>query len=142
MASERPRLTGAWKYVLISDRSVPADQQSTFTLLPLTAGERDFYRDHYNSHVASGNGGGPEQVNNVSQTARSICLTHIEAVDNFPAGKPRAWPAGKDERAEFLDRLHDAHVVELGVEVFTRSFLGTEEKQQLGEVSPPTPTSG
>lgn len=142
MATERQRLVGAWTYVLLSDRTLPAEKISRFTLRPLSSGERDFYRDHMSRTVKAPNGT-EEKINNTAQMARALCLTHIESVENFPAGSPRRWPPDPDAREEYLDRLEDGHVIELGVEIFTRSFLGVEERQQLGESSPPmdTPSS-
>lgn len=131
MANERKRAAGSWIYVLKVDRELPELQQSKFTLRPLTGAERDYYR------TINRGAKEPGALAEPFKTAREVCLSNIERIDQFPASHPMPWPEDYSERAAYLEKLDDGYVLELGVEVLTRSMLGEEERQRLGESQTP-----
>lgn len=135
MAKKKTRPVGAWPYVLLADRALPEQERTTFTLRPLTAGERESVRDRLSRAGTNGVEGG------MYTEARRLCLTHIESIENFPAGAPSPWPKEPEKRAAYLEDLDDDDVFEVGNEIWIRSSLGPEEVKVVGEDSPLAPTS-
>jgi hypothetical protein len=126
MAKKNRCIAESWTYVLLSDRTLPPDQQTRFTLRPMTAPERDQVRDNLSwtqLHID----GAHTRVNRTRQSARAIALNHIAGIDNFPVGAPQSWPKDRDAQARYLDMLEDGDVLEIGNEVFDRSTLGPDE---------------
>jgi hypothetical protein len=117
-----------WTYVLKSDRELPAEQQSRFTLRPLSMAERAAARDNLaRVHVANG-----ERI--ITHRDRSLAvelsLSHIEAIENFPAGDPKPWPADQplSARLSYLELLGDEAVREIGNEIFDQSVAPAAAK--------------
>jgi hypothetical protein len=110
-----------WTYVLEADRTLPIEQQSRFTLRPLSMAERAAARDNLaRVHIAHG-----ERV--ITHRDRSLAfelaLSHIASIENFPAGEPKPWPVDEplSARASYLELLGDEAVREIGNEIFDRS---------------------
>lgn len=135
MANERKRAAGSWVYVLQVDRDLPEPQQSKFTLRPLTGAERDYYR------TLNRGAKDPGALAEPFKTAREICLSNIERIDQFPASRPMPWPEEHAARLDYLEKLEDGYVLELGIEVLMHSMLSEEERQRLGESQRPQLTS-
>jgi hypothetical protein len=143
MARAAKRPPGSWTYVLQSDRELPESEQSRFTLRPLTGAERERATDDVTRQVFRADGS-VETISRMRTVARELALSHIESVENFPAGAPKPWPNGTggiEARQKFLEELADEHTFELGNEIYLRSTLGPEEKKTVGESSPPAPIS-
>jgi hypothetical protein len=127
MAKAVKRTAESWHYVLKADRELPPEQQTTFTLRPLTQGERAWVSDNIaRTHFKPD--GSRESVGRTHQLTRDLCLTNIEAVENFPAGENRKWPEGREDRERFLEDLDDAALLEVGNEIWIRSSMGPAEK--------------
>ncbi|HEY7195513.1 MAG TPA: hypothetical protein VH439_17350 [Gemmatimonadales bacterium] len=146
MAKGITRLAGTWSYVLTADRELPVEEQSRFTLRPLTGAERERFIDDMS--VAETVDGAVRVHPRTRQIARRIAISHIAAIENFPAGAPKPWPADAKARDDYLELLDDGYVFELGNEIYLRSSLGatngakgTEDAKPVGESSTPAPTS-
>lgn len=140
MAKATKRLAGSWSYVLLEDRALPVDQQSRFTLSPLTGAERERTADEVTQYELLTDGS-RRAITRMRQVARRLCVTHIAGVERFPSDAPEAWPEKLDAREKYLELLADDQVFEIGNEIYNRSALGPEEAKQVGESSAPAPTS-
>jgi hypothetical protein len=127
MARSVSRLAESWTYVLASDQTLKAEEQTVFRLSPMTQAERVAAYDDASRVIIQGDGtqvvAGRER-----QVALALCLSHIEDVQNFPVGAPKPWPIGTEERARYLEQLHDTDIAELGGEIYDRSTIGRTEK--------------
>jgi hypothetical protein len=120
MAKTFDRLTESITYVLKADRELPVDQQTRFVLEPLKAVERMRVWDQLTiTKRVTG-----EVISRSFQQARELVLTHLIAVENFPVGKPKPWPKTPEAREEYLERLDDLDVWEIGNELRERSSIG------------------
>lgn len=126
------RSFGTWKFIPPSDRNLPAAEQTTFVLKPLTQLQRMEVWDNLRWVNADGT-----QVPRAFVQARELCLSNIESIQNFPVGDPRPWPESMKDRAEYLDQLDDMDVLIIGNEIRDHSGLDEEIKNS----SPPAPTS-
>lgn len=139
MAKQAKRAAESWVYVLEADRTLPPEEQTRFTLKPMTQSERArFVDDLVRTSVAED--GSQTVMRRTQQNALELCLTHIERVENFPAGSNGAsqqWPKSRSDRERYLDQLSDDDVMEVGNEVYVRSTAGPDAKNS----SPPVPTS-
>jgi hypothetical protein len=112
MAKARKRAAESWQYVLKSDEGLPTEEQSRFTLRPLTLNEHAAYFD-----AIAGDDGSAKVWNSTV----ALCLTHITAIENFPAGEPREWPSDRKARLDYLEDLGLDACFEIGNEVYRRS---------------------
>jgi hypothetical protein len=135
MAKKNRCIAEAWTYVLLSDRELPPDEQTRFTLRPMTAPERDHVRDNL-SWTQLHPDGAHTRVNRTRQSARAIALNHIVGVENFPVGSPQPWPKERDDQVRYLAMLDDGDVLELGNEVFDRSTMGADEEPIKNSFTP------
>ena len=127
MAKKKSRPAESWTYLLVSDRELPIEEQSRFTLSPLTQAERAAIQDDLaRTHVATD--GSKSVVARTRRQGLSIALDHIVAIENFPAGAPQPWPKDREGRETYLEMLDDDFVQEIGNEVFERSSVGVAEK--------------
>lgn len=140
MAKTIKRTAEAWTYVLVTDRALPIDQQTRFVLKPLTHVERATVRDSL-SRLQIDAAGTKALLDRTRQEAFGLALSNIVAVENFPVGEARAWPAKKADREAFLDQLDDDDVLEIGNEIWERSKLGMDGAP-IKNSSRPAPTSG
>jgi hypothetical protein len=129
MARKNRCVAESWIYVTKADRELPKDQQSRFTLSPMTAAERDVAQDTLSSGAAG-----------TREYARKIARDHIVSVENFPVGEPKPWPEKSADREAYLATLHDDDVLAIGNEVWVRSSLGADE-EPLKNSSTPERTS-
>lgn len=136
MASKQKRAAETWRYVLVSDQALPPEQQSGFTLRPLTQLERADVRDNMTRFVTVPEGG-RVAVARDHRLSVELCVSNIVAVENFPAGAAEPWPEGKAARFAYLEQLDDAYVQEIGNELWLKATLGDDAKNS----SPPRPTS-
>jgi hypothetical protein len=127
MAKKNRCVAESWVYVTKTDRALPKEEQTRFTLRPMTWAERDRARDALSS----------ESV--VHRQARRMALDHIVSIENFPVGDPKPWPSTIGEREAYLNTLDDGDVLEVGNEVWLRSTLGPDE-DALKNSSPPERT--
>lgn len=113
----------AFRYTPIADRELALEQQSHFTLRPLTLNERAAARD--NMTRVQVRDGERLIVQRSRQLAVDLTLAHLVSAENFPAGDPKPWPADGSltERRAYLELLGDDLVNELGNEVYDRSTL-------------------
>jgi hypothetical protein len=118
MPKKYARPAEAWTYVLYPDRALPLDQQSRFTLRPLTQAEKLAMLDGLN-WVNVHTDGTQEVMPRAYSQALELCLSHIDGVENFPNDGPIAWPAkGSDrQKADYLAMLSDMDILELGNEI-------------------------
>jgi hypothetical protein len=122
MAKAVKRAAESWRYVLTADRELPPEEQTTFSLRPLTQAERAWAQDNLaRTHFRPD--GAREAVQRTHQLARELCLTNIEGIENFPAGEPKAWPESREDRERYLEQLDDAAVTEVGNQIWERSQL-------------------
>lgn len=140
MAKVKKRVAGSWSYVLLGDRSLPPDQQSVFVLRPLTGAERERVVDEVSQRIYQADGS-VRVISRMRTIARELVLSHVESIERFPVGAPKAWPKEPDERQRYLEDMDDDDVFEVGNEIFNRSALGPEEAKHVGESSTPAPTS-
>jgi hypothetical protein len=127
MAKKIKRRAESWRYVLVSDRDLPVDEQSTWILNPLTQAQRAEVQDNM-VRVHNQPDGGQTFVSRPHRMTLDLCLTNIASVENFPAGAAVPWPSGRDERAAYLEGLDDAYVHELGNEIYAQAILGDDIK--------------
>lgn len=150
MARSVQRAAEAWTYVLLADRALPIEDRTTFTLRPLTITEQaaaldDLVRTEFDED------GNRVVLRRARRQAIALAVTHIEAIDNFPAGAPKPWPEDRDSRRRYLEQLRLEDVVELGDEIWKRSsidaagpvknFSPPERTSSSGGDSPATPSS-
>lgn len=119
MAKAQKRAAEAWDYVLKSDRDLPKEEQSRFTLRPMTMAEQAAYHDA----VRSGGGG-----SRIWQATVAVCPEHITAVHNFPAGAAKEWPKERAAQLAYLEDVGVDECFEIGDEIYARSKLGPEVK--------------
>lgn len=127
MAKKRARLAEPWVYVLRRDRQLPPEEQSKFTLRPLTISERAVAGSGLVSLVAFADGT-RETHRRETIVSLNLALQNIVAVENFPSDKPEMWPDGREARLRYLEQLDDEDVFELGNEIYVRSTVGEAEK--------------
>lgn len=139
MAKAVRRPAESWTYVLLDDQRLPVDEQSVWTLRPMTHTERAAAQDDLvRQFIAEG---GTFVLSRAKQQGYAIALRHIIAVRNFPAGAAQPWPADHAARVAFLEQLDDEYVREIADEVFNKSTLMGEDGTQLKNSSPPELTS-
>lgn len=126
-ATTRPR--GSWRYVLPSDRTLKPEEQSVFILKPLEQGERMVMFDDLN-WLELDTAGNRILRPRANQQAYQLCLSNIESIENFPAGKPEKWPEANDVegRKKILDMLDDLSILLIGTEIRQHSGLEEEAK--------------
>lgn len=137
MARATPRLAESWSYVLRDDRALDPSEQSVFRLNPMTQADRLVVLDDAARRVELPDGSTVVKTRQ-RQVSLEICLSQIAAIDNFPAGAPKPWPADEIAQRQYLEQLDDEYIKELGEEIFTRSSIGVLEKNSW----PPEPTPG
>lgn len=130
------RSAESWRYIPAADRALPPEQQTVFRLRPMTASERANAYDELTRTVIDPDGS-TTIVRRMRQVALVLCLNHIEAVENFPAGAGVPWPDTREARLTYLDGFDDVLVEEIGNEIYDHSATGAPEKNSL----PPAPTS-
>lgn len=123
MATERKRSAETWKFTLEADTKLPADQQTTFILRPLTNIERAEARDNL-ARIHAAPDGSTATVTRTHRLSLDLCLSNIETVENFPAGAPLPWPEDRAARLAYLNKLEDDDVKEIGNEIWVRSVIG------------------
>lgn len=127
LATKRP--TGTWRFIPPEDRKLKKEKQSTFVLSPLSQGERMSVWD--NLKWVEQDAAGNRTIKSRSyQQALELCLSHVEDIENFPAGKPKLWPKNGDveEKLQYLDQLDDVSILVIGSEIRNHSSLEEEEK--------------
>lgn len=127
MAKKAPRPAESWTYVLVADRELATEEQSIFTLSPLSQAERATVRDEL-ARIQTQQDGTKSIISRSHRQGWEIALRHIVSIENFPAGSPEPWPKGDVERRKYLEALDDGFVQELGNEVWARSELGDDLK--------------
>ena len=113
MARRSEAAVESWWYVLEDDRELPKEEQSRFLLRPLTVAERARIYD--------------DIIGDQSRTyqgALDLMYTHVERIENFPAGAPEAWPATRKERERYLSTFPLTYMAEIGGEIIGRAGLG------------------
>lgn len=125
MAKAKKRPAEAWVYVLRTDRALPLEQQSRFTLRPMTYAERAGVLDDFLRTETAADGAKIE-TSRVYRNAWELALEHIVSVENFPVGAADPWPQGREARVQYLDLLDNDDLLEIGNEVWTRSGLGID----------------
>lgn len=123
MAQRASRPAESFTYIPIADRALPVEQQSRFTLRPMTLTERAAARDNMSrTQVRDGE---RTIASRSRQLAVELTLNHLLAAENFPAGEPKPWPADAPlaDRQAYLELLGDDLVNEIGNEVYIRSTL-------------------
>jgi hypothetical protein len=122
MARSVERLTESLTYVLKGDRALPVEQQTRFVLEPLKGPERMRVWDQINAVNKSDDRA--EVISRSFQQARELVLQHLISVENFPVGKPKPWPKSPAACEEYLERLDDLDIYEIGNELRERSSIG------------------
>lgn len=126
------RSLGSWQFVPPSDKGLPAAEQTTFVLKPLTQLQRMECLDSIRWVNADGT-----MLPRAFQQARELCLSNIESIQNFPAGDPKPWPETMHGRVEYLEQFDDTDLLIIGSEIRDHSALDDDIKNS----SPPAPTS-
>lgn len=137
MAKAKQRSAESFRYVLVGDRELPPEQQTTFVLNPLTGPERARVRDEAVVTVVAPTGE-RRIIDRTYQQSRETVQAHLVSIENFPLGAPKAWPTKLSEQAAYMDLFDDGDLLELHNELFTRSWLGDDAKN----FSEPEPMSG
>lgn len=126
-AIKRP--SGSWRFVPPADQRLKTEEQTVFVLNPLTQGERMVVWDELRwSEVL------PDGTRNIrsraNQQAYELCLAQIGAIENFPAGAPKAWPknGSDEEKRAYLDQIDDVTILLVGSEIREHSSLEDEVK--------------
>jgi hypothetical protein len=127
LATKRP--TGTWRFIPPQDRKLKKEKQTTFVLSPLTQAERMSVWDNL-KWVEQDEAGNRTIKSRSYQQALELCIGHIEDVENFPAGKPQAWPKNGDieGKLKYLDQLDDVSILVIGSEIRNHSTLEEEAK--------------
>ena len=128
MAKKQKRAAECWRYVLLRDRKLPPEEQTTWILRPLTQLERAEARDNM-ARVQTIPGGGTATITRTHRLSLDLAVSNIHSVENFPAGAPEPWPEDREARLAYLDALDDDDVKELGNEIWVRSAIGGETKK-------------
>lgn len=123
------RATATWRFVLPEDRELEEKERTTFILSPLKQGERMDVWDSLKTVDEDGDGNRRIRSHSYRQSLE-LCISHIEDVENFPAGAPKAWPrnGSDEEKAQYLDELKDVAVLVIGTEIRGHSILEEEAK--------------
>lgn len=140
----RPK--GTWTFITRDDLKLPANEQTRFTLLPLTLDQRMNAWDNLKWVNDDGS-----MTPKTFQQALHLCLMNVVDVENFKA--PRAGtedsetpdyeviPFPKDgsetQKRVFFERMADIDILLVGNEIRTRSTIGEAEKNS----SEPAPIS-
>lgn len=129
MAKKAWRSAESWTYVLLADRELPPEQQTRFTLSPLSQLERAAVRDEI-ARVQTLQDGTKSIISHSRRQGLEIAVRHIASIENFPGDTPEKekWPAGETERRKYLEMLGDDSVQEIGNEIWTKSELGDDLK--------------
>jgi hypothetical protein len=127
MAKKRKRTVESWSYVLLRDRELKPEEQTTFILRPLTQLERAEVRDNM-ARIQVVPGGGTATITRTHRSSLDLALSHIDAIRNFPAGSPQDWPTDREARLAYLDQLEDEDVKEIGNEIWVHSNIGDDIK--------------
>lgn len=127
MATKMKRRAESWRYVLVSDRDLAPEHQSTWILNPLTQAQRAEVSDNM-VRVHSQPDGGQTFVSRPHRLTLDLCLSNIAGVENFPSDAPVPWPVGREERLAYLEGLNDAYVHEIGNEIYAQAILGDDIK--------------
>jgi hypothetical protein len=119
------RQLGTWTFVPPSDRKLPAAEQTTFVLKPLTQLQRMEVWDNLRWINPDGTAAG-----RAFQQARELCLSNIEDVQNFPPGDPKPWPkdGSTQAKAEYLEQFDDMDVLLIGSAIRDHSGLDDDIK--------------
>ncbi|HEY4131671.1 MAG TPA: hypothetical protein VGM50_13715 [Gemmatimonadaceae bacterium] len=141
MANEIKRSAETWAYVLQGDRALPPEQQTRFTLRPMTVLERAAAQDDLIRSFTNETGQ-RVLIRRTRQQTVAIALEHITAIENFPVGAPALWPSDRTARIAYLERLVDTDVDEIGNEVWRRSLESFAAGTPAGNSLPPALTSG
>lgn len=124
MAKATRRSVESFQFVLDEDKALPVEEQSTFVLRPLTQAEQMVALDELTTESRSIERPGERIVKSRSwQQAYGLCLSHIEDVQNFPAGDPKPWPKDQKERREYLALLSDTQVFQVGCAIRDRAYV-------------------
>jgi hypothetical protein len=127
MAKQKRRAAECWKYVLLRDRELPVEEQTTWLLRPLTQVERAEGRDNM-ARIQATPGGGTATITRTHRLTLDLALSNIDAVENFPAGNAVPWPVDREARLAYLDMLDDDDVKEIGNEIWVHSAIGDDVK--------------
>lgn len=126
-ATKRP--SGSWRFIPPADQKLKKEEQTTFVLNPLTQGERMVVWDDLRWTEVL-----PDGTRNIrsraNQQAYDLCLSQIEAIENFPAGAPKPWPknGSEEEKRAYLDQIDDVTILLVGSEIREHSSLEDELK--------------
>jgi hypothetical protein len=144
MAKSVKRPAESWTYMLASDRALPLEQQTRFTLRPMTIGERAAAWDDLVRELRNDDGT-RTLLRRTRQQGVELAIRHIVSIENFPVGAAQPWPADAEQRARYLELLEDRDVSELADEIWKRSngvddsaknFLPPERTSDSGGASP------
>lgn len=139
MAKATKRPAEAWVYLLKDDLTLPPEQQSRFTLRPMTYVERAAVHDDF-LRVETLPDGTRVDVSRVYRNAWEVLIEHLVSIENFPAGEPQPWPTDRAARERYLEMLDDEMVLELGNEIWAKSTIGLDGGVIKNSL-PPEPTS-
>lgn len=92
------------RYVPREDRALSPDEQTTFLLTPLTLDERAGAYDTISTTVLDSSGT-QTQKSGVWRQSVELFVTHVVAIENFPAGAPEPWPATRAERLRYMEQI-------------------------------------
>ena len=112
MARRSEAAVESWWYVLEDDRELPKAEQSRFLLRPLSVSEKARIYDDIigDDHRRYG-------------TALDLMYTHVERIENFPAGSAEPWPLDRKEREKYLATFPLAYMAEISGEIINRAGL-------------------
>ena len=112
MARRSEAAVESWWYVLEDDRELPKEEQSRFLLRPLSVSERArIYDDIIGDQ------------NRTYQGALDLMYTHVERIENFPAGAAEPWPATRKEREKYLATFPLTYMAQIGGEIIGKAGL-------------------
>jgi hypothetical protein len=122
------RATETFRYVPKGDRSKPPEEQTTITLRPMTLVEEAAYTDAQEAHLINPTTNERYARRRDFTAAIEVCLAHIEAVENFPAGangSARPWPKDGSlaDKREYLNEFDVIMCWEIAQEVAARTVL-------------------
>lgn len=127
------RATETWTFIHESDRDLPPDQQTIFTLEPLSLPEEMAVIEAQQA-IATDPVTQERIVRDRKWTAAlEVFCGHVVAIDNFPPGangQAKKWPreGTPQERVEFAGQFSSVTIYDIAKEIFNRGLLSADAK--------------
>jgi hypothetical protein len=127
------RPTETWKFIHESDKALPEDQQTIFTLEPLSLTE-EMAAIEAQQAIATNPVSGERVVRDRKWTAAlEMFCAHVVDIENFPPGAnggARKWPRSGsiEERLEYASQFSSVVIYDIAQAIFNRGLLSDDAK--------------